>query len=404
VSTLRRTLAVLILAMAQMAGAAPVFAAAQGDTHGLQFSLRDGQVFDDNLYRVPEGAEHDSINRLSAGVEGAWQISRHGLSVAARLDRNDFRRNDQLDHTAGNGEARWSWVTGRVLSGEIGVDYSSALASFANTSFRSRDVLENGAALASASWNLGSRWVLSAAARQARAEHSAEERRFDNSCARSGSVGLRFRSSAQNTVGVEYRYSEGTFDHPALVEGQLFDRNYHESRASVRLLYELGPKTELKASGGYLRRDYPGAQRSGIDRGAFSGAVWDASIQWDPTSKLGLALAGYRKLSAYLDAESDYFIATGFSIAPLWNVTDKLRVSLTASREQQQYLGPSVNLTLLDTRKDRVNSGELGITYAATRVLHFDLVGRLEKRESGRALVRYDDRIASATVRLVFGM
>jgi len=394
---MRTTLAVLIFAMVQVAAVA-----AENDPEGVKFSLRDGLLVDDNLYRAADGGESDTINRLSAGVDGAWQLSRQGLSVTARVDRNRFRRNDQLDYTSGNASASWAWQVGSTLSGDLGVDYNRALASFANTTFRSRDVLENGALFWNGSWDVGPRWILRAAARDARTEHSAEARQFDNSRARGGSVGLHFRSSAQNTVGLEYRYSEGTFDHPALLDGQLFDRNYHENQASVRLQYELGPKTELKAGGGYLRREYPEAQVIGISKGSFAGAVWDAALQWQPTEKLQLAVMGYRKISAYLDAESDYFVATGFSIAPTWNPTDKLRLSLTASREQQRYLGSSVNLALLEPRQDRVNSGALAITYAVTRVLNFDLSGRIENRGSDRSQVRYDDKVASIGIRLVY--
>src|SRR6186713_499887 len=129
---MRTTLAVLIFAMVQVAAVA-----AENDPEGVKFSLRDGLLVDDNLYRAADGGESDTINRLSAGVDGAWQLSRQGLNVTARLDRNRFRRNDQLDYTSGNASASWAWQAGSTLSGDLGVDYNRALASFANTTFRS---------------------------------------------------------------------------------------------------------------------------------------------------------------------------------------------------------------------------------------------------------------------------
>jgi len=391
----------------------PVVCEAAEDEHDpFDIWVADRFALDDNLYRLPDdldpqlspapdGRRGDYVNRLSAGLDASWDLSRQAVKLNLRMDQNRFARNDHLDNTSGNAKAEWAWRLGSNWKGDVGADYARSLAGFANTRFRERDVLETTGAFWSTSFTAG-RWTLRGAARQSETEHGAATRQFDNSQTRSGSFGIQYTTPSENTFGLDYRYSKASFDRPALLNDQLFDRNYEENTAGVRVGYALGPKTTLKASGGYLKRKYPDAVVSGIPKGSFEGGVWEAALQWQPTIKLGMELGGWRKLRAYLDAESDYFVAQGYSIAPVWNPTNRLRVTFEASYEQQDYLGSSVNLLVPDSRHDRVRGGELSVTYRAWRMVHFDLSGRMERRDSDRNQLQYDSRIASFSVRLTF--
>jgi hypothetical protein len=385
------------------------------DDSFLQLFVAEQLTYDDNLYRLPDslqddiglllgpGARHDDfLNRISLGAEGRWVLSRQALALSLRFDDSRFHSNDSLDNSAGNGKAKWDWRAGDNLSGELGADYDRALASFANNRFLARDLVETTGVFWNATLLVRSNWSLLAGVRHAQTGHSAASRRFDDFDSDSGNARIEYKTALGNTFGWDYRYSESRFDRLATLFGLPFDRDYQESYSGFRTRYALTGKLTLDANAGYLKRDYPQSPAQEINAGDFSGGTWEAAVQWQPTAKSGIRFAGWRRLSANLDAESDYFVAKGGSIEPVWNPTVKLIVALDLSYEEQEYLGSTVNFALLERRRDRVNSQQLTVTYTPLQILQIDLVLRVEQRDSDRPLLRYDDKAATVAVRWIY--
>lgn len=380
----------------------------------LRVFIGDHFSYDENLYRLADGEDlalqstgatasrDDYINRISLGMEGEWEWSRQKFDIAARVDDSRYQNNSNLDNTTGNAKAHWAWRFGENLSGQLGADYNRFLAGFTNSEFRERDVLETNGEFWNAMLTVGPHWRLKAGARHAATEHGAPIRRVDNYAANSGTFGIDYETSASNTFGWDYRYTKADFDRSAILDGFVFDRNYDEHTSSFRTRYALTQKTALQASVGYLRREYPAVSDRLVQRGNFSGSVWDASLQWRPSGKTSLNLRGWRALRAYIDAESDYFVAQGFSVTPAWSPTVKLTLQLEYSREDQDYLGAGVTETGLDRRNERVTYQQFSLQYKALKMLQFELSGRLEKRDSDRPLRQFDDRIAAFGVRFVY--
>jgi hypothetical protein len=146
-------------------------------------------------------------------------------------------------------------------------------------------------------------------------------------------------------------------------------------------------------SGGYLKRDYPESRFA-----TFSGDIWRASLQWLPTDQLQWVLTGWRQLTAYVDAESDYFVSKGVSLTPTWIATQTLKLSMTLSRENHDYISSSPSAITLDTRRDKLTSAQGGLIYAPKDSLLFNLTCRYDKRSSNQALFQYNDILATASV------
>ena len=92
-------------------------------------------------------------------------------------------------------------------------------------------------------------------------------------------------------------------------------------------------KTSIDGSAGYLKRDYTSASI-----GSFSGIIWTVSALWKPTDKLNFSVDAWRRLQAYITAQTDYFVSKGGSIAPSSVASDKVTVSLRWSLEDQDYV------------------------------------------------------------------
>jgi hypothetical protein len=390
----------------------PAANAQEEEDPGFTMTVGLRETYDDNLYRLPEGQDPsvvvgpdgsriDYLSRVSLGLEQEWQWSRQTVIIDLKGNHDAYKNNDHLDNTSGEASAEWQWEAGGHWAGEFGADYRQSLANFANTQFLGRDMVETVGASWMLALRLGPQWSVRAAGRHADTEHSAAERQFDNFGNDSASVGLQFTTSSENEFALSYRATRADFDQAGSINGQGFDRDFEERSATFRTHYAFSEKTAFDGSVGYLEREYPATNTIADARGSFSGVVWDVAFLWDPSIKVRVELSGWRKLRAYLDAESDYFIAEGASIATSWHPTDRFAVSLEAVLEDQDYLGTGVVLSP-DPRNDRVWLQELTFSYRMLRKLHFDLTGRIEDRDSDRAPVQYETEVASVGVRWVY--
>lgn len=394
--------------------AAPIAARAQlAEGEHFQLYLADRYTYEDNLYRLsdsesiaalPNGntKRDDYINRVSIGLEGTWQLSEQTFHVVARADDSQYQNNSDLDNTSGNARGDWGWRIGSNLSGQLGADYARFQAGFENNQFLQKDVVETLGTFWNAMLRAGPHWRLKTSARHSEIEHGAEVRKFDDTSIDSGGFGVHYETSRGDDYGWDYRYSKSNSNQGALLDGQQFDRSYEENTATFGLRYALTTKTAVIANAGYVHRDYAEAATSEIPRGTFSGSIWDATLQWRPTAKTAINFSGWRKLRAYLDAETDYFVSKGGSIEPSWNPTEKISLRMEYSLEDQDYLGPSVNIGLLGERHDRVKTGQLSLTYSPVRMLQLSLSGRIENRDSDRSELQYDARSANAGIKFAF--
>jgi hypothetical protein len=366
-------------------------------------------AYDDNLYRIPSledvtsrvgpnATRQDRINTVSLGLDGQWPISSQAIVLKLRADDNRFFRNDALNNTSGSGILVWNWKLADKLSGQAGVDYSRSLASFANTLFFARDMVDRTEYLGSARYQVGPHWTLTGGIREADTSNSAAAVQVYNFHSKSGNAGIEYATSAHNTVGWDYSYTDARFFQAAFLSISSFNPNYNEDTTRVLLKYALpSGATVIDASAGYLRRDYPNAAI-----GAFSGDIWRVSVQWQPTVKTQFVLAGWRELKAYLDSESNYFVSKGGSISPIWVASATLTFSLAASWDDQNYIRSNSSALSLISRHDKVTADQVGIAYTPARSLTFNFSYRYEKRESNRSQFQYNDKLTSASLTFKF--
>ena len=374
----------------------------------LDFFVGAGALYDDNLFRQPAGADlsavaanlhrDDLIERLSAGVDGTWTLARQSFELKAHGDGNRFEHNDQLNNVSGKAMGSWDWRLGNRLSGRLGADYSRSLANFANNLVLVKDLLTQKSSFASGTYLLGNRWTINAEVRWSSTTHGAEIRQVDDDNIRTQKIGLGFSLSPSATIGWNYRHSNANFAGAQQDSTTaLYDRNYDESASIFWLKYALGGKTDFSAEGGYLRRNYPNAAI-----GNYSGGTGRAKLAWHPGPKTELDISGWRDLTAYIDAESNYFVSTGGSIAPTWVPTERITASLAVAWESQKYIGSEPSVLGDPFRRDTVRSVQANAVYMPRDPLELDLTLRREQRGSNRSSLTYTDNLAILGVRFTF--
>jgi opacity protein-like surface antigen len=372
--------------------------------NSLDFFIADQFTYDDNLYRLPSSfavpaaagplaTRADSFNSVSLGGNGRWFSDIQALSFNFRADDNHYIHNDSLDNVSGKGNLEWDWRLGTYWSGEAGVSYFRGLANFASTGYYARDVVQREDYFGNFRYQVGPHWALYGGFIGADTSQTAVPEQLYNFNSKAGNAGVEFATSSSNTVGLDYRYTNANFPQVFLLNGAPFNSDYNEQTARILVKYVFSAATELDASAGYLKRDYPESRFASI-----SGNIWRAALQWEPTDQLQLVLTGWRQIAAYVDAESDYFVSKGVSLMPTWIASQTLKLSLTISRENHDYIGSSPSAITFVSRRDKLTSAQGGLIYAPMDSLIFNLTCRYDKRASDQAKFQFNDTLATASV------
>jgi exopolysaccharide biosynthesis operon protein EpsL len=380
------------------------------DGDSVKFYAADMETYDSNLYRLPayisdlsallgtHAARDDIINTLYAGLDGRWLYAKQSVTLNLRADENRFANNSDLNSTAGNANLNWNWTLGSRLTGQVGGDYVRALASFNETLYLGKDIVNSTDEFGTGRYQLGPHWTLIGGVHDADANHSANAARSNNFRSQSGNIGVELATDSADTLTWEYRYTNGHFPDGLFVFNDApFDRDYNEDTVNFIVKHNISEKTQITANIGYDKRDY-----SHEPIGAFSGDIWRVSLQWQITEKTQIVAAGWRDLESYLASQSNYFVSTGASLSPMWVASENLSVSLSVSSIRQNYIPSSPTVVTLGTRSDRVSDEQVTIVYTPRRNLLFNLSFRNEQRSSNEFIFQYSDRLATASVTLNF--
>jgi hypothetical protein len=407
VSVASRTAQLGLLALV----AAPTFAAdiprEEGDPFRIQLS--HSMTRDSNLYRLPDGVEvadlspgsdgsrDDVISHTSASADGGWELGRQSFALNLNVDANRYADNESLDNTSGNGRADWNWQFGRRWSGQVGGGYGRALSGFVNSRFLQRDVLESSHYHGSARYQLTPHWSLTGKTRIAEGSHDTLARQQDDFETQAATFGIDYLTGRGDQIGVEYRRTQTDFPNELPGNPLFASRRYIDRTANLNLRYAFTVKTSLQGSAGYVWRQYP---EGAI--GDFAGATWNVALLWEPRAKTRVTVGQWQELKAYLDSESNHFEAQGTRVTVAWLPTSRLTFAFEASEERHDYEGFDPLGFGQPPRQDELRAARVSFSFRPRQMVAFELAYGVERRDSSRALFEFDDRIASAGVRLIF--
>ena len=390
--------------------------AAEQRTNQLILYVGDTYTYDDNIYRLPSSvsdltglpgigpnpSRHDSMETVTGGLDGAWLTgARQSVDLSLHVDDNRFFRDKDLDNVSTNDRVAWNWGLGSALSGMLGADYSRLLGGFVNVQVYSRDIVNRGDYFGSMRYQIGPRWGIFGGLLGTTYSVSSAQATYNNSTSNGGEVASDFTTEL-NRIGFDYRYNDSRAPNSANVNGVLFNPDFREERARVLFRHVLSEKTIFDASAGYLKREYPTAAI-----GSFSGEVWRASLQWQPTPKTQLLVGAWQQLSADLTSQTDYFVDKAQSITPQWTPSEKVTVSATVAHDTNAYIGsnpvgPIPIDFLAQARHDNETSETLSLVYTPIRAIVLTFSAAYIKRDSNVPAFQFNDFTGSVNVAYKF--
>lgn len=409
--------AALSVSIAAMLAPLPAAFAATDADNPIDIYFSDRYSYDDNLFRVPDGllnadpsllsvqSVDDYINRASVGLQTRLDTSRQVFVANLRIDDVRYARNDDLNYRGGSGDLQWDWRVASDWSGRVTARYDRALASFHNYTLFVRDVVDTLGYGAEVRYAIGSRWALLGAGSWSEADHSAPIRRINEFESETARGGVEYRTPGGSLFAVDYRDTAARFPvADSLPNGVPY--KYDDRQYGLNVAYEISAITRIAARLAQEERDYADPRL-----GDYSGATWNVLLHWAPRTKLYFDVKGWHELTAYADAESDYFVSNGGSVAPTWEPTAKISVTATFSYEKQDYVLDALAVLAPGetSREDTLRMIKLAVDYAPREYLSFGLGYNFVERESNRSVLLndtvlvnrgYDNNFTSAWFRI----
>jgi hypothetical protein len=380
----------------------------RADSDSFSMYAADSVTYDSNLYRLPpdvaaatavapKATRADEIDAASLGLDGVWLYAAQEIDLDLRVDDNLFVHNHNLNDVSTSDKLLWKWSLGSQLTGEADVDFNRSLATYGETLYLGKDIVDSIDYFGNARYQFGPHWAAFGGVRENDTSHSASQAKYNDENVQTGDAGIEYAVGTDDSFGVEYLFINASFPQDFLFDGTSFDRNFKEDRELFLIQYAISSKTVINANAGFVERHYDTENFAN-----FSGAIWRGSAQWQISDKTQVTFAAWRDLESYLSSESDFFVATAGSISPSWNATDKITLSLYASYQQMRYTSSSVSEETAGPRRDKLNTEQASIIYTPIRSLIFNFSFANTQRDSNQALFTYNDRLARASVTFKF--
>jgi hypothetical protein len=304
------------------------------DDRPTDFWVQGGVRRDDNALRLETGERSDVIARLGAGIRHETRVvGRQRVRLEARGDYYDYDRLNELDHFAYALAGDWLWEIGNNLSGTVLIGRERRQVDIAETLTERLDTTTLTRLGGTAAYLISPRFRVRGGLAGTRAERS--RARETETRATSAVAGADYVSALGNTLGIEYRATQGEAPVDEFVATLgLVNNDYDERELSFVATYALGPQLRSGVRVGRTSRDYD--ELSARD---FDGNTGRIFVDWLPGNKTILGFEAYREPRSVIDIAASHVLLKGFAFGPRWAATNKLVLSARFVRERREYEG-----------------------------------------------------------------
>lgn len=302
------------------------------ETRPTGVMLEAGVMRDDNVLRSEATPQSDTITRLGGAVRHDQRIfGRQRLRLDARGDYYKYNHLSNLDHAAYALAGDWLWEAGNNLAGSLQAGYIQRQAALSETQADRLDLVKSATVAGTAAYlitpGLRLRGGLSGL-KEERTQALKQESR-----AASATVAVEYVSPLLNTIGVEYRSTQG--EAPITI-GTVANTDYVEHEVAVVASYALGSQLRVAGRLGYTGRDY---DEENATQHNFSGPTGRMALDWLPGTKTVLRFEAYREPRSVIDVAASHMIIAGVSFGPRWAVTNKAVLAAQLVRERRVFDG-----------------------------------------------------------------
>ena len=304
------------------------------DDRPTDFWVQGGVRRDDNALRVETGEQSDLVTRLGVGVRHETRlVGRQRVRLDARGDYYDYDKLTELDHFAYAVAGDWLWEIGNNFSGSVLVGQDRRQIDISETQTERLDTATSTRLAGTAAYLVSPRFRIRGGLAASKSER--EEERDTETRSASAVAGMDYVSPLGNTLGFEFRRTQGQVPTDEFVAGVGFVNNdYDENEVSLVATYALGTQLRSGVRVGRTSRKYD--QLSARDFDDNTGRIF---LDWLPGNKTILGFEAYHEPRSVVDIAASHVVFTGVVFGPRWAVTNKVVLSARFVRENRKYEG-----------------------------------------------------------------
>lgn len=376
--------------------------AAPGDT--VQPYVSASVVHDTNLFRLSSGrdprlvlgsdSKSDTIKRVEAGVAVDYAVGRQQVILKGSAVQNWFERFNFLNYDGSDARATWNWQLGNLWQGDLGYTHSRTLTTFTEIQALLRDVRTQQSAFGSAIYKLDPDWRIRTGARWYSLESGSPQRRFLNREEAGASVGVEHVNEANNSLGVEAKYTEARFPEREVTPISILDNGYTQTELSSVADWRYTGQSRFQGRLGYTQRRHK--QISARD---FDGITGRLAYDWSVSGKTLINAALWREVGSIDDLINTYVVTKGVSLGASWFPSSKVFVKGEAAYKSRDFLG---EVRVGPHREDDIRTISASLGYSPLGNVQFSLDGIVEKRGSTRVFTDYRYNSIVASVKVAF--
>lgn len=391
-----------------------------GDT----FNATVGSTFmyDSNVFRIAPSVppalltgkpmRSDQVITSTATLSVNKVYGMQHFQASGSLVDNRYHNFNFLNFIAKNYDAAWNWYLTPYLHGKLSSTHKEGLQNFGNlTGFinsSNRNIRTDEMHRFDGVFELNRSLHLVGGVSESVLKNSRlTTQDFDNTVL-SFEGGIRYVLPSGSSLTYKARSGQGDFfKRPAPIGGPtFFDTRFHDMEHEIRLSWLVTGKTSIEARAAHFERKYAHfSQRN------YSGFVGNFNINWAITGKTRLIASWAHDLSNFQTANnfqsslfqlysSSYVSSDRFSLAPVWQITEKTALRLRYEYSMRDYLGPV--LSFPDGRHDSIHSGQVSLDWQPVRAIFLSALLQRDHRSANLKAFEYDNIAGSISARLNF--
>ncbi len=357
-------------------------------------------VQDNNLYRLDSAIDEallpstlsksDTIYQTAVGLNLDWTVSRQQFLVNASMVDSRFDKNDSLDNMGQNLDAKWNWLVGSHVTGQVGVTNKKTLADLANTVSREGSEHTVQKMFASSNWRFHPDWRIGLGVSDYDSSYDTQAQQVLDRKDLSQSVNLDYLANSGSRVGLKFIQQDSQLPNRVVTESSTIDNEYTQQSMLVTTLWTVTGKSRLNAEAGLVNRHY-----LSISDRDYDGLNLKVDYDWFPTGKFIVNLGARRQIVSSDNLDSNYSENTAFNLNANWLYTDKVIFTSQIKQEQRDY---AVDSGGSSTLKETYDTLSVGVNYKPHRNFDVGFNYTQSQRDSTQLFRDYESDMLSLSL------
>ena len=383
---------------------------AEGQGHTFVVGAQSTIIWDSNVFRVPDGVADPDRALGILGRSDRFTMTTFGLRVDKAYSEQEFLldvsetavRYDKfslLDRNTPAYHAAWRWSISPRLTGVIGTDYSQNPIPFEDTAGNLQHNISttSGKVLTVDGWIVGGLHLIGGVSGLKRSDTfvfqglpSIDQTTLE--------LGVKYVAPSQSSVTASRRVTHGTNVGQPVDNSVLFiDSEYTMKEFELRGTWIATGKSTVNARVTLIERHNPD-----VPQRDFSGTSSELTYVWRPTGKVTVNGTANRTVVPFaLDTATTFRVDNTLLAEPVWQVSDKLRLSVRMARLASSYLQPVIPIAA-PSRRDVTDTLLISASWMPLRQVTVSAVLRRDSRSSNTSAFQFNDTLASINASVAF--